>query len=103
MSTGNSEKNWHFLSNHAQVLVCIARDPTVRIRDIAPVVGLTERAAQRIVADLVAAGVVEREKVGRRNRYRVNLAAKMRYEAQSDVEVRELLNLLEASSFEETG
>jgi DNA-binding MarR family transcriptional regulator len=103
MSSEDTNRNWHFLSNHTQVLLCIARDPDARIRDIAPAVGITERAAQRIVADLVAAGVVEREKVGRRNRYQLNLNAKMRHEAQSDQEVRQLLNLLETPDLEETG
>ena len=101
MSSENTK--WRYLSNHTQVLLCIARDPNVRIRDIALMVGITERAAQRIVADLTAAGVVEHEKIGRRNRYRLNLEAKMRHDAQSDVEIKELLNLLEASNFEETG
>jgi DNA-binding IclR family transcriptional regulator len=103
MSRDEANKQWRFLSNHTQVLLCIARDPNVRIRDIAPMVGITERAAQRIVADLTEAGVVEREKIGRRNRYRLNLDAKMRHEAQSDHEIGELLNLFDAPRLEETG
>ena len=56
VSSPDQTHTWTFLSNHAQALLCIARDPEVRIRDIAQVVGITERAAQRIVADLIAAG-----------------------------------------------
>ncbi len=100
MSTNDVDKNWRFLSNHTQVLLCIARDPDVRIRDLAPMVGITERAAHRIVADLVAAGYVERERVGRRNRYRVNLDIKMRHEAQGGHEIGELLDLLKLPTAE---
>ena len=62
---------WSFLTNHAQVLVCIAQDPGIRLRDIGETVGITERAAHRIVSDLVAAGYVARERQGRRNRYAI--------------------------------
>ena len=95
MSSSNSDGHWRFLSNHAQVLLCIARDPTVRLRDIAPMVGITERATQRIVADLIDAGYVEREKVGRRNRYQVNSDIKMRHSAQGGHEIGELLDRFE--------
>ena len=63
--------DWKFLSNHAQVLLCVAADPGIRLRDIAVSVGITERASHRIVADLVASGYVSRERVGRRNQYKV--------------------------------
>jgi DNA-binding MarR family transcriptional regulator len=63
--------NWSFLTNHARVLICIAHDPGVRLRDIGDVVGITERAAHRIVGELVDAGYVTRRRVGRRNRYTV--------------------------------
>jgi predicted transcriptional regulator len=62
---------WSFLTNHAQVLVCIAGDPGIRLREIGESVGITERAAHRIVSELVAAGYVSRERDGRRNRYRI--------------------------------
>ena len=62
---------WSFLTNHARVLVCIANDPGVRLREIGEMVGITERAAHRIVAELVAAGYVSRERAGRRNRYTI--------------------------------
>ena len=62
---------WSFLTNHAQVLVCIAQDPAVRLREIGETVGITERAAHRIVVELVDAGYVSREREGRRNRYTI--------------------------------
>ena len=62
---------WSFLTNHARALVCIARDPGVRLREIAAVLGLTERRAFGIVNDLTEAGYVVKEKDGRRNRYRI--------------------------------
>jgi hypothetical protein len=64
---------WGFLTNHAQALLCIAHDPGVRLREIAAALGITERAAFGIVADLVEAGYVLKDKAGRRNRYRVQL------------------------------
>jgi DNA-binding transcriptional ArsR family regulator len=62
---------WSFLTNHARALVCIARDPDVRLREIAVALGVTERTAFGIVDDLTEAGYVVKEKDGRRNRYRV--------------------------------
>jgi DNA-binding MarR family transcriptional regulator len=62
---------WSFLTNHARVLICISEDPGVRLRDIGEAVGITERAALRIVGELVAAGYVTRERIGRRSRYTV--------------------------------
>ena len=62
---------WDFLTNHAHVLICVARDPGARLRDIADAVGITERATHRILSELVDAGYVLREKEGRRNRYEV--------------------------------
>ena len=91
MSSTEGVHSWTFLSNHAQVLLCIARDRDTRLRDIAQAVGITERAAQRIVADLVEAGYVERERVGRRSHYRLNGEVRMRHVAQADYEINELL------------
>jgi DNA-binding Lrp family transcriptional regulator len=64
-------RRWTFLTNHAHVLLCITANPDIRIRDIAELVGITERAAHRIVADLVAEGYISTTKVGRRNRYTI--------------------------------
>jgi predicted transcriptional regulator len=95
MSSSNAKKTWRFLSNHTQVLFCIQRDPESRYRDIAERVGITERAAQRIVADLIESGYVESERVGRRNHYRINADVAMRHPAQDGHEVGDLLRLLE--------
>ena len=64
-------ENWSFLTNHARALVCIAHDPGVRLRDIATMVGITERSAYAIVDDLASAGYVVKDKDGRRNRYQI--------------------------------
>jgi predicted transcriptional regulator len=96
MSRNNDQKTWRFLSNHTQVLLSIQRDPNARLRDIAQDVGITERAAQRIVADLIESGYVESERVGRRNKYRINTDVAMRHPAQDGHEIGELLNLLQS-------
>jgi predicted ArsR family transcriptional regulator len=96
MSRNNDDqKTWRFLSNHTQVLLSLHRDPNARLRDVAQHVGITERAAQRIVADLIDSGYVESERVGRRNRYHVNTDVAMRHPAQDGHEIGELLNLLQ--------
>jgi predicted ArsR family transcriptional regulator len=63
--------SWSFLTSHGQVLICLAGAPDIRLRDLGDAVGITERAAHRIVTDLVAAGYVSRTRTGRRNRYTV--------------------------------
>ena len=83
--------DWTFLTNHAHVLVAIARNPELRLREIASLVGITERAAQGIVHDLAAAGYLTRERVGRRNRYEVNAELPLRHPLESGHEVRVLL------------
>ena len=93
---GARDKPWRFVTNHMQVLLAIARNPDARTRDIAETVGITERAAQRIVADLSEAGYIETIRVGRRNRYTVNREITMRHPAQANHEIGELLDLLEA-------
>ena len=97
-SSENANRTWRFLSNHTQVLLCLHRDPNVRLRDIAQSVGITERAAQRIVADLIESGYVESERNGRRNHYRINTDIAMRHPAQRGHEIGELLELLESKN-----
>jgi DNA-binding MarR family transcriptional regulator len=94
MSSHEDGKPWTFLSNHMQVLLCLVRDPDALLRDVGDAVGIRERAAQRIVADLVESGYVQSERIGRRNRYVVNRHAIMRHPAQADYEIGQLLNLL---------
>lgn len=77
--------DWMFLSNHGHVLVCLAKDPDARMRDVADVVGITERAVQQIVHDLVEQGYVRKDKVGRRNRYDVVRDARFRHALESHV------------------
>jgi len=87
-------KSWRFVTSHTQVLLCLQRNPDERLRDIAQTVGITERAAQRIVNDLVEAGYVARERIGRRNHYTVDGSARMRHPSQIEHEIGELLSLL---------
>jgi DNA-binding MarR family transcriptional regulator len=86
-----SRRPWTLLSNHGHVLVCLARDPEMRMRDIALAVGITERACYRIVGDLEGAGLVRRERVGRNNRYTIDLSASMSHPAWRGVSAVDLL------------
>jgi DNA-binding IclR family transcriptional regulator len=71
--------DWKFITNHAQVLLCVVHDPETRLREIAEECGITERAAHRIVADLEEAGYITRERIGRRNRYEFHPEVAMRH------------------------
>jgi len=82
---------WTFLTNHTHVLVCLSENPELRIRDIAEFVGITERATQRIVAELVAGGYLEKSREGRRNRYRVVTSEPLRHPLERSHSVGELL------------
>ncbi|MGL5929824.1 MAG: helix-turn-helix transcriptional regulator [Dermatophilaceae bacterium] len=86
--------DWTFFTNHGHVLVCLARDPDARIRDLASTVGITERAAHRIVADLVEGGYLDRERDGRRNRYRVRPDRPLRHPVEQPHRVGEVLDVL---------
>jgi predicted transcriptional regulator len=94
MSSPESDKAWRFVTSHTQVLLCLEQNPETRLRDVAATVGITERAAQRIVTDLVEAGYVARERVGRRNRYVLNRTIPMRHPSQVEREIGELLDVL---------
>jgi DNA-binding IclR family transcriptional regulator len=72
------KKNWTFLSNHAQALLWLAREPDLRVSDLAKQVGISERATYGILADLCEAGYLTRSREGRRARYRINAATPMR-------------------------
>ena len=85
---------WDFLTNHAHVLLCIAHDPGIRLRDIAAAVGITERATHAILSQLVEEGYVLRERQGRRNRYQVVTGRPMRHPLVEQREVGELLEVL---------
>jgi DNA-binding transcriptional ArsR family regulator len=85
---------FQFLTNHGLALLCIADDPTVRIREIASAIGITERAAQRIVSDLTDAGYVTRVREGRRNSYSVRLDLPIFLPNQRDIDLQSLLAVL---------
>jgi uncharacterized membrane protein len=93
-SSQRSVPRWDFLTNHAHVLVCVAHDSGIRLRDIAAAVGITERAAYRILSELVEEGYVLRERQGRRNRYQVKPARPLRHPLVQEREVGELLEAL---------
>jgi predicted ArsR family transcriptional regulator len=94
MSSHEGRKTWTFLTNHAQVLLCLAEDPDIRLRDVAERVGITERASQRILAELVEAGYVRTSRIGRRNSYTVDRDHAMRHSAQLGHEIGALLEAL---------
>ncbi len=86
-------EQWTLLSNHGRVLLVIAADPDVRLRDVAESVGITERAVQMIVADLEESGYITRQRVGRRNHYIVDAGRHFRHPHEADHQVGELLDL----------
>lgn len=87
---------WTFLTNHTHVLLCLAADPEARLRDVAGQVGITERAVQHIVSDLAAAGVVERTRAGRRNRYTLHPEVPLRHPVEAHRRVSDLVALAPA-------
>jgi predicted ArsR family transcriptional regulator len=93
-SQTRSASTWGFLTNHAHVLLCVARDAQSRAREIAEQVGITERATQGILADLIADGYVTRTKVGRRNHYKINSRGHLRHPVLRDLSVGPLIDVL---------
>lgn len=88
---------WSFLTNYARVLLCIAEDPGLRLREIGDRVGITERGAHRIVDELVAAGYISRTRTGRRNHYSINPDQPLRDRLIQEQRVGDLLAILSAS------
>lgn len=86
---------WTFLSNHGHVLICLAQNPEVRLRDVADQVGITERAVQSIVGDLEASGAITRHKEGRCNRYQIHQNVPLRHPVEAHCTLRDLLALAE--------
>ena len=86
---------WTFFTNHAHVLFVISQDPDIRMRDVAERVGITERAAQRIVAELEAEGHLTHERIGRRNHYEVNGDAALRHPIEEHITIGDLLAILQ--------
>jgi DNA-binding MarR family transcriptional regulator len=85
---------WTFLSNHAHVLLCLAQDSTMRMRDIAGTVGITERAIQDIISDLESAGYVERVRTGRRNSYLINYSRHLRHPIEHHRTIADLIRVI---------
>ena len=88
---------WTFMTNHSHVLLCIAEDPDVLLREVAARVGITERATQRIVAELEAAGYLSHVRVGRRNRYEVHPELPLRHPLEDHLEIGAILRVLTES------
>ena len=91
--TGGRHRTWTFLTNHARVLILIAEAPGIRLRDLAARIGITERAAQRIVSELESAGYLSHEKEGRRNLYHLHPNAHLRHPLEQDIEIGQLIEL----------
>lgn len=87
-------ERWTFLTNHGHVFLCIAGDPSIRLKDVAQKVGITERSAQRIVTDLIAEGYLSQTKIGRRNEYVVHPGLPLRHPLERESEVGTLLSIL---------
>jgi hypothetical protein len=94
--SGDDDHAWRFVTNHAHVLACIAADPTVRLRDIAATVGITERSAAHIVTDLEEAGYLTKTRDGRRNRYELHGELPLRHPRHRHHTVGELIRFLQA-------
>jgi DNA-binding transcriptional ArsR family regulator len=98
MAIQPSTPPWTFLSNHGHILLCIARDPNIRVREIAQAVGITERAVQRILGELEEAGVISRLRKGRRTHYEIDGELPLRHPVEADHSVDELLRLASSKS-----
>ena len=92
--TTEPRRTWTFLTNHARVLILIAETPSIRIRDIAARIGITERAAQRIVGDLETDGYLSHEKEGRRNHYSLHPGAHLRHPLENEIEICQLVEFV---------
>lgn len=86
--------HWTFLTNHSHVLICLNNNPEMLMRDIASEVKITERAVQRIIAELTSEGYINHSKCGRRNSYTINKGKNLRHPVENDVTIFELLNLI---------
>lgn len=94
IDASSEKKPWTFLTNHTRALMVISEDPKVRLRDIAATIGVTERATQRIIADLEEAGYLSHERIGRRNVYRIESEQNLRRGLEQNSQLRSLLEAL---------
>jgi len=90
----NQVENWTFFSNNAHVLVCLTKTPQPTTREIAVEVGITERAVQRVLSRLIAADVIQVEKLGRRNTYTINAEKRLRHPLESHRTIGEFINMI---------
>lgn len=90
--SANTDRSWTFLTNHAHVVIAISRNPELRQREISQLVGITEGAVQRILQELEADGYVERERVGRRNRYSVRRMQPLRHPLEANHTIDEIID-----------
>ena len=95
-SPASASAGWTFLTNHAHVLLCLAGDPDLRLRDVADRVGITERSVQHIVQELEAAGAVSRHRVGRRNRYEVHADHRLHHPVEAHCVIGDLIAMVQA-------
>jgi hypothetical protein len=100
--TRDGTHTWSFLTNHAQVLLCIAHDPGIRLREIGEAIGITERAAHRIVVELAAAGYISRTRNGRRNHYKIQSHLPLPDPLASKQKIGDLLAVLAGRPLAET-
>ena len=94
MADPQTTNSWTFLTNHGHVLMCLSRNNSLRLRDMAQLIGITERAVHKIVTDLEAAGIIKRHRKGRCNEYEINADCHMRHPLESHCTVGELLDLV---------
>ncbi len=92
--TTHSEARWTYLTNHTHVLVLLARDPEMVLRHVAREIGITERAVQRIITELEEDGVISREKVGRKNRYKLNLERPLHHPLEKHRTIGDLIDII---------
>lgn len=93
-TAGKSTSNWTFLTNHSHVLLCLAKSSSMRIRDLALEVGITERAVQRIIAELIDEGYLEKEKEGRRNIYKICTEKPLKHKVEGHRNIADLIKLI---------
>lgn len=95
-ATSGEEPRWTFLTNHSHVLICLHRDPDLTLREVADLVGITERSVQRILGELEEAGFVRRERDGLRNRYRFKTSAHLRHPIEGHRTIGDLIDMVES-------
>jgi predicted DNA-binding transcriptional regulator len=93
-SSLHEKARWTFLTNHSHVLILLSRDSSMVLREVAAQIGITERAVQRIIAELEDGGFIEREKIGRQNHYRIRTRSPLRHPIESHRTIGDLLNLI---------